>query len=93
MVAPNHSYAVRQTASKSTPQTQALKHRLRSYFDAHPQVSREEFLVGALQGEIDSREPLTAKDMRIHAWLIERQAILDRERNGWRSRARRLFHL
>jgi hypothetical protein len=93
MVAPNHSYAVRQTASNSAPQTQALKERLHRYFNEHPQESRDDFLFGALQHETGSRQPPTTEDMRIHAWLIERQAILDRERSGWRSRARRLFHL
>jgi len=92
MVAPNHSSPVRQTALNSTPQTQALKDRIRRYFDEHPQVSRDDFLFGALQHETGSRQPLTSEDMRIHAWLIERQAILDRERSGWRSRARRVFH-
>jgi hypothetical protein len=54
-------------------------------------VSREDFLVGALQHEIDARQPLTADDVRIHAWLLERQAVLDRERSGWRAKAKRWF--
>jgi hypothetical protein len=93
MVAPNHSYAVPRIASNAKPQTHAVSDRVRRYFDEHPQESRDDFLFGARQHETGSRQPLTIDDMRIHAWLIERQAILDRERSGWRSRAKRLFHL
>lgn len=92
-----------------------LARRLRGYFARHPEVSREQFLLHALQQEIDSRErgsqggtyrrprarpawrdddrrPLTAEDIRIHAWLNGRLARLPRRRRrGFWSRLRRFL--
>jgi hypothetical protein len=93
MVAPNYSYRAPRTAVRAMPRTAALADRLRRYFDQHSTMSRDDFLIGALQHEIDARQPLTIDDVRIHAWLVERQAVLDRERSGWQAKAKRLFHL
>ena len=38
-----------------------------------------------------SPPPLTAEDIRIHAWINERLVALDRERHGLRSTVRRFF--
>jgi hypothetical protein len=93
-----------------------LADRIRQYFDRHPEVSREEFLLDALDREIDQREQGEADgagrpstdglsadrgealwprwseaDVRGHAWLNQRMAVLRRERRGWWQRLRRLL--
>ena len=93
MVAPNYSYPIPRRTVTAKPRTAALADRLHRYFDQHPSASREDFLIGALEHEIDARQPPTIDDVRIHAWLVKRQAVLNRERSGWRAKARRLFHL
>lgn len=41
---------------------------------------------------IDSQPPPTAQDIRIHAWINERLAVLDRERNSlWAKIKRTIF--
>jgi hypothetical protein len=41
---------------------------------------------------LDYRPPLTAEDLRIHAWITERLAALHRERHGpWAKLRRFLF--
>jgi hypothetical protein len=91
MVAPNYSHLTRRAPDPSKPHREALATRFHHYFDRHPNVSRHEFLLGGLQHETDTRQPLTVNDLRIHAWLLERQAIVDRERSGWRAKAKRWF--
>jgi hypothetical protein len=99
------------------PPSKRLDERLRRYFDRHPEVSRQEFLLKALWGEIHFREqrepgnavgpgrreragttrwstarpPLTAEDIRIHAWLTERWAVLHHERHSLWPKLRRLL--
>jgi hypothetical protein len=41
---------------KAASQDNRLTERVRRYFDRHPEVSRDEFLLEALSREIDSRE-------------------------------------
>jgi hypothetical protein len=87
--------------------------RIRHYFDQHPEVSREEFLLEAVCREIHFREqraglarreshetvrwytarpPLSAGDIRIHAGLTDRLALLHYERHGlWPKLRRFLF--
>jgi hypothetical protein len=92
MVAANRSYLTPQSAIHRKPDMPELTAQHRRHFDDHRRASREGFTPGALPHENDARQPLTADDLRIHAWLIERQAQLDRDRSGWRAKARRLFH-
>jgi len=100
------------------PPSNRLAERVRHYFDQHPEVSREEFLLDAVRREIHAREPretgngarparregqgtnrwstarppLSAEDIRIHAWLNERLAMLHHERHGlWPKLRRFLF--
>jgi hypothetical protein len=41
---------------------------------------------------LDYRPPLTAEDLRIHRWISERLAVLQRERHGlWANLCRFLF--
>jgi hypothetical protein len=40
---------------------------------------------------LDYRPPLTAEDLRIHAWIDERLAVLHRERHGLWAKARRFL--
>jgi hypothetical protein len=105
MVAANRSYPIVPTSSYHVPRAHLLAERLRSYFDRHPEVSREAFLLDAVQREIDSRERQvkqaasrhgrrhriqpSAEDLRIHNWLNERLAAVHRERYGWWSKIRR----
>jgi hypothetical protein len=37
---------------------------------------------------LDDRSPLTAEDLRIHAWLNERLAVLHREQHGLWAKVR-----
>jgi hypothetical protein len=105
MVAANQSYPFVPTSSYRVPRAHLLAERLRRYFDRHPEVSREAFLLDAVQKEIDSRErqvkraasgqgagrriKLTAEDIRIHNRLNERLAALHRHRHGLWSKLRR----
>jgi hypothetical protein len=88
MVAPNYAKRTPSVALDASLKTKSLAERLSWYFAKHPQVSREDFLFSALEQEMDRQ---SVQDLAIHAWLVERQAIVDRERNGWRAKARRLF--
>jgi hypothetical protein len=40
---------------------------------------------------LDHRPPLTAEDLRIHAWITERLAVLHRERHGLWANLRRFL--
>ena len=94
-----------------------LAQRVGYYFDRHPEASRDEFLLEALQRQLDCREQwesrnragfgspqyqeaqrrsitrpvVSAEDIRIHAWLNERLAVLHHERHGAWPRLRRFF--
>jgi len=81
-----------------------LADRLRRYFDRHPEVSREQFLLAALRDEIDAREAATPwyawplerprvreEDVRMHAWLTERLELVNRERYGFWATVRQFF--
>ena len=49
-------------------------------------------LLGRVILVLDYRPPLTAEDLRIHAWINERLAALYRERHGpWAKLRRFLF--
>jgi hypothetical protein len=44
-----------------------------------------------INGRFATRPPLTAEDIRIHTWLIERLAAVDHERHGLWPRLRRFL--
>ena len=104
--------------SNLVPPVIRLAERVRHYFDQHPELVRETFLLDAVRREIDFRAqretengsgpaqqegegtnrwftaqtPLTAEDIRLHAWLTERLAVLHYERHGlWPKLQRFLF--
>ncbi len=118
MVAANPNYRIPYAGSNPVPPVNRLAERVRHYFDQHPEVSRQEFLLEAVLREIHFREqratgnragtmrrdgegtsrwstarpPLSAEDIRIHALLIERLAVLNYERYGlWPKLRRFLF--
>ncbi|MGA2255293.1 MAG: hypothetical protein ABSG53_11575 [Thermoguttaceae bacterium] len=94
-----------------------LVERVRHYFDQHPDVTRNEFFLDAVQREIRFREQkelrnragtenregggtnrrcmnrpvLSAEDIRMHALLAERLAVLHHERHGLWPKFRRFF--
>jgi len=57
-----------------------------SYRDVGPKV-----LLGRATRVLDYRPPLTAEDLRIHAWINERLAVLHRERNSAWAKVRRFL--
>ena len=57
-----------------------------SYRDPHPMV-----LSGRVTSVLDYRPPLTAEDLRIHAWINERLAELHRERHGLWTKVRHIL--
>lgn len=84
--------------------TAGLANRLRGYFDRHPEISHERFLLEAIRHEIDAREPdarwyatarqlprVSEADARWHAWLNERLTVVNRRRNGFWAKVRRFF--
>ena len=104
MVAASPNCRIPLVAAKPVPPVNPFAERVRQYFDRHLEVSREEFLVEAVRREIDFREQretenaagpaptLTAEDIRIHAWLLERLALVNYEQHGlWPKLRRFLF--
>lgn len=91
MVARNNSFQGRQTAGNAKAQTPALTVGRRHNFDLRPRVTLERFSPGISRHELSYPQPLTVDDVGIHAWLIERQALVNRERRGWRARLKRFF--
>src|SRR5262245_59920145 len=103
--------------SNPVPPFNRLAERVRQYIDQHPEVSLEQFLLGAVRREIRLREqretghesrPVrreveptsrwstarrlpTVEDIRLHAWLTERLAVLDHARQGLWPRLRRFL--
>jgi hypothetical protein len=124
MAAANRNVRFPAAGFNPRPPIEPLAEHVRHYFDRHPEVSREEFLLGALRKEIHFREqretdnaaglarwegegmntPLwrgretalrrrrlpSAEDIRLHAWLAERLAVLHHERHGLWPKLRRL---
>jgi hypothetical protein len=117
MIGPNSPQRLHAHALDLVPRAHRLAQRLDRYFAQHPNVSREEFLMAALEKELDARapelgrkvwpsvrleshqprrwvderRPLTEEDLRIHAWLSERLALLHREPQGWWPKVRRFL--
>jgi hypothetical protein len=91
MVAANRSYLSPQDATHDKPRMAELPAHVRHYFDGGRRATREDFPVGANRLEMGARQSLTAHDLRIHAWLIQRQAVVNRDRSGWRAKAKRLL--
>jgi hypothetical protein len=118
MAAANPNDRIPSAGSNSVPPVNRLSERVRHYFDQHPEVSRQEFLLEAVRREIHFREQretgngagpvrrqdkgtsrwstarprLSAEDIRLHAWLTERLAVLHHERHGlWPKFRRFLF--
>jgi len=56
------------------------------YRDARPMV-----LSGRATHVLDYRPPLSTEDLRIHAWINERLAVLHQERNSLWAKVRRLL--
>jgi hypothetical protein len=56
------------------------------YRDAGPMA-----LSGRTTHVLDYRPPLTAEDLRIHAWINDRLAVLHRERHGLWAKVRRFL--
>jgi hypothetical protein len=83
MAAANRNDRFPSARSEPTPAVNRLAERVRPYFDQHPAVFQQEFLPEAIQ--------LSAEDIRIHAWLTERLAVLHRERHGLWPRLRRFL--
>ncbi|HTU92515.1 MAG TPA: hypothetical protein VMF69_20710 [Gemmataceae bacterium] len=40
---------------------------------------------------IDCRPPLTAEDVRIHSWINDRLAVVQREKRGLWAKVKRIF--
>jgi hypothetical protein len=117
MVAANANDRIPSDGSNPVPPGNGLAERVRHYFDQHPELAREKFLLEAVRREIDFREqretengagparregegtnrwstarpPLSAEDIRIHAWLTERLAVLHYERYGLWPKLRRFL--
>jgi hypothetical protein len=57
-----------------------LVDRVQGYLAAHPEVSREQFVVDAIENEMVRRDSprrfLTASDVELHAWLDDRLTLL-----------------
>jgi len=90
MSAANSHYRIPFDGSNLLPPANRLVMRVRNYLDQHPKVSREEFLVDAVRWSA-ARPRLTAEDLRLHAWLAERLAVLHYERHGLWPRLRRFL--
>jgi hypothetical protein len=56
MFAANPNYRIPFAAAKPVPPVNQLAERVRHYFDQHPEVAREKFLLEAIRREIDFRE-------------------------------------
>jgi hypothetical protein len=56
VVAANPNYRFPPAPPNSVPPAKRLAERVRHYFDRHPEVSREEFLLDAVRRELNSRE-------------------------------------
>jgi hypothetical protein len=102
MVAANPNGRLPSGGYDPMPAVNRLVQRVRHYLDRHPEISRAEFLLEAVHREIDRREGQeatrtasdprpTAEDIRIHAWLSDRLALLHYERHGLWPRLRRLL--
>ncbi len=63
MVAFNPDYRMPFAGSKSACSVNRLAGRVRHYFDEHPEVSREEFLLDAIRREINLREQDETSDV------------------------------
>ena len=54
-------------------------------------AANRSYLTLRFAGHANSPRPINGDDAQIHAWLVRRQAVLDRHRNTWRAKAKRLF--
>jgi hypothetical protein len=102
MVAANPNDRIPPAGSDPLPVVNRLVERVFRYLDQHPEISRAEFLLEAVHREIDRRERQeairtsarrrpSAEDVRLHAWLSDRVAMLHYERNGLWPRLRRFL--
>jgi hypothetical protein len=107
MVAANPNAGLPPAAPNAMPRINGLDERVRDYFDRRPECPRRVSLGEAMRREIHSREqqevgdgtgrwataraPVTAEDLRIHAWLTRRLAVLHYERHGLWPRLRRFL--
>jgi hypothetical protein len=80
MAAPNHNYRFRRAARNPVPPAHRLKHRLENYFHEHPQVTREDFLLAALEKEMDSR----TADTVLRTWAANARP-LPRGSSRWQA--------
>ena len=104
MIARNGDWRFRSTARTPIPPVSSRPEYFRYLPAPQPQVSQEKFLSDNMETERGRRErlkrstgtasrpPLTEQDLRIHGWLIARQAALHRERcGGWQKIRHLLF--
>src|SRR5688572_22923475 len=67
MVAPNHNHWFQRATLNPAPPARRLQERLLDYFDQHPEVSREDFLLRAIQKEINVRSPDVDRSSPVNA--------------------------
>jgi hypothetical protein len=90
MSATNWNDRIPSVRSKPVPPVNRLAERVGYNFDRDPKTSRDEFLLEAVPQD-STRRPLSAEDLRLHAWLTERLAVLHYQRHGLWPRLRRFF--
>jgi hypothetical protein len=76
---------IQSTGWSAVPAFRVPARRFRLGFDQPPEEFREKFFGDPV------RRPLTAEDVRIHAWLSRRLAVLHYERHGLWPKLRRLL--
>jgi hypothetical protein len=85
--------------STPRPPLTGLAARFRQFFDQHSEASRQERLPDAYRRDLNARAldrwsprpPLTEEDIRLHAWLAERLAVVNYEKHGLWPRLRRFL--
>jgi hypothetical protein len=104
MVAANSNGRIPPGGFNTVPSPNRLPQRVRPSFDPYPEPAREKLLPKAVRREIAFRNqretenggglvrpPLSTEDLRLHARLTERLAVLHYQRYGLWPRLRRFF--
>ena len=103
MSAINWNDSIPSVRSKPVPPVNRLTERVGYNFERDPETSRDEEAVPQETHRREQRDhhkdsrcsstrrPLSAEDLRLHAWLTERLAVLQYERHGLWPRLRRFF--
>ncbi len=90
MVAINPNNRIPFQRCNSVPPVSRVAEPFRDCLYEHPEVSRNKFALEAVRWSA-ARPPLSDEDIRIHAWLSERLALVRYERHGLWPRVRRLL--